>query len=294
MSSSTAVLDRSIPLGGLWTTFTLTLQGLLQWRRLTMLLLLSIVPLVGVFIFRWLGEPRLIEKNQSMLRFYWQIEFYAVLVYYSSVVAPLTILLLAAGMIRDEQENQTLTYLFMCPIPRWALYLSKLIAAILVAWLITILSMGLVLFLLWFGSSATTPHSWVTRWVALMPSTALLIAANAGLFGLISVLLRPSLIIGVIYIALFEGFLANYEFVLRKLTSVHYFQCIVCNWIGDQYYYQAGFTKVKAIDWTIAKGVVPETQECVIVLLSIFLISTLAAMYVFTTREFRMKTPEGN
>lgn len=292
MSSSAVTLDRSIPLGGLWTTFTLTLHGLLQWRRLAMLMFLSIVPIVGVIIFRFVGEPRL--RPESVLTAYWKIEFYAVLAYYSSVVAPLTILLLATGMIRDEQENQTLTYLFMCPIPRWAIYLCKLLAAILVAWVITILCMALVMMTLWYGSSVTTEHSWMTRWVALIPSIGLLIAANAGLFGLLSVLLRPSLIIGVIYIALFEGFLANYPFILRKFTSVHYFQCIVCNWIGEQYYYYDGFRRAKALDWAIAREVIPESQECVITLLSIFLVSTLAAVYVFTTREYRMKTPEGN
>lgn len=292
MPSNGLTLDKSIPLGGLVTIFLLTLQGLLQWRRLMMMVFLTIVPLAGAVIFRLVGEPLIMgEKDyteETLLRVYYQVEFFAVLVYYSSVVAPLTILLLASGMIRDEQENQTLTYLFICPIPRWALYLSKLVAAILVAWLITALSMGLVLFTLWYGSNVHTPHSWVTRWIALLPSTALLIAANGGLFGLISVLLRPSLIIGVIYIALFEGFLANYEFILRKFTSVHYFQCLVCNWIGEQY------QEVKAIEWSIMKNVRPETQECVIVLLSIFLVSTLLAMYFFTTREFRMKTPEGN
>ena len=291
MSSSAVSLDRTIPLGGLWTTFTLTLRGLLQWRRLALLIFLSIVPLIGVLVFRLLGVPRL--KAIDVLPAHLTMEFFTVLAYYSNVVAPLTILLLASGMIRDEQENQTLTYLFMCPIPRWALYLSKLLAAILVAWLITVLCMGLVMLFLWSGSSVATPQMWFTRWLALLPATALLIAANAGLFGLISVLLRPALIIGVVYIALFEGFLANYPFILRKFTSVHYYQCIVCNWIGDQYQFQEGI-RHNAIGWAIAKEVVPETQECVIVLLSIFLVSTLLAMYYFTTREFRMKTPEGN
>lgn len=289
MSSGAVTLDRSIPLGGLLTTFTLTLRGLLQWRRLALLMFLSIVPLIGVLVFRTVSGP-----PQQTPAHYLKLEFFAVLAYYSTVVAPLTILLLSAGMIRDEQENQTLTYLMMCPIPRWALYLSKLLAAILVAWLITAVSMALVMLCLWAGSSVSTPQPWVTRWLALLPSIALLIAANAGLFGLISVLIRPSLIIGVIYIALFEGFLANYPFILRKFTSVHYFQCIVCNWIGEQYRYQEGFRNTSAIEWTILKEVVPETQECVIILLSIFLVSTLLAMYFFTVREFRMKTPEGN
>lgn len=283
MSTSSLSLDRTIPLAGVVTTFTLTMRGLLQWRRLLVLLFFSIVPLLGVVIFRWVGKQRGLDH-------YLSFEFFAVQVYFSSVVAPLTILLLASGMIRDEQENQTLTYLFMSPIPRWVLYLSKLIAAILVAWLLTIFSIGLVMSCLWMGNGLETPHAWHSRLLAMMPSTLLLICANAGLFGLISVLLRPSLIIGVIYIALFEGFLANYPFVLRKFTSVHYYQCIICNWIGEQYRYG----RTNAIGWALAKEVVPETQECVITLLSIFLVSTILAMYFFTTKEFRMKTPEGN
>jgi ABC-2 type transport system permease protein len=291
MSTMPAPLDRTIPIGALWTSFTLTLRGLLQWKRLTLLIFLSIIPLIGVIVFRSVGVP-IIRQPDEILPAFLKFEFYGVLAYFSSVVAPLTILLLATGMIRDEQENQTLTYLMMCPIPRWALYLSKLLAAILVGWLITILCMGLVMFCLWTGSPHQAPTSWVTRWLALIPATALLIAANAGLFGLISVLLRPALIIGVIYVAVWEGFLANFPFIMRKLTSVHYFQCIVCNSIGKDY--DAGRFRGNAIDWAIIKEVVPETQECVIILLSIFLVSTLLAMYVFTTREFRMKTPEGN
>lgn len=291
MSTVPVSLDRSVPLGALWTSFTLTLRGLLQWRRLTLLIFLSVLPLIGVIVFRTVGIP-LIEQKDQIIPAFLKFEFYAVLAYFSSVVAPVTILLLATGMIRDEQENQTLTYLLMCPIPRWALYLSKLLAAILIGWLITMLCMGLVMFCLWVGSPYQASSSWNSRWLGLMPATSLLIAANAGLFGLISVLLRPALIIGVIYIALFEGFLANYPFVLRKLTSVHYFQCLVVNWIGKDY--ESGRPKSNAIEWAIVKEVIPETQECVIVLLTIFLLSALMAMYVFTTREFRMKTPEGN
>ncbi len=289
MSTMPAPLDRTIPMGALWTSFSLTLRGLLQWRRLTLLIVLSIVPLIGVIVFRTVGVP-LIRQPSEIIPAFLKFEFYGVLVYFSSVVAPLTILLLATGMIRDEQENQTLTYLLMCPIPRWSLYLAKLLAAVLVGWLITVLCMGLVMMCLWAGNPYQAPTPWFNRWLALMLAMALLIAANAGLFGLISVLIRPALIFGVIYVAAWEGFLANYPFVLRKLTSVHYFQCIVVNWIGRDY--DAG--RNNAIDWAIIKEVVPETQECVITLLSIFLISTLLAMYVFTTREFRMKTPEGN
>ena len=295
MSSLPVTIDRSISLGALWTSFTITLQGLLQWKRILVLLFLALLPLVAIFFFRTMGATQI--SSERLPREFMRMEFIAVLLYYSSVVIPITILLFASGMIRDEQENQTLTYILLCPIPRWALYLSKLFAALLVAWLLVSVCMALMMFCLWTASGVSSPQPWVTRWLALLPATALLIAANGGIFALISVLLRPSLIIGVVYIAVFEVFLANFQFVLRKFTSVHYFQNIVINWIGSQYEYQDGLTRktVMEIPWRLAtEKIRPDTQECVITLLSIFVITTLLAMYYFTKKEFRLKTPEGN
>ncbi len=295
MSSLPVTIDRSISLGALWTSFTITLQGLLQWKRIIVLLFLALLPLVAIFFFRTMGATQI--SSERLPREFMRMEFIAVLLYYSSVVIPITILLFASGMIRDEQENQTLTYILLCPIPRWALYLSKLFAALLVAWLLVSVCMAVMMFCLWTGSGVSSPQHWVTRWLALLPATALLIAANGGIFALISVLLRPSLIIGVVYIAVFEVFLANFQFVLRKFTSVHYFQNIVINWIGSQYEYQDGLTRktVMEIPWRLAtEKIRSDTKECVITLLSIFVITTLLAMYYFTKKEFRLKTPEGN
>ena len=45
---------------------------------------------------------------------------------------PLTALLFASGMVQDEVEEQTLTYLLIRPIPRWLIYLVKVVATWLV------------------------------------------------------------------------------------------------------------------------------------------------------------------
>ncbi|HMO35585.1 MAG TPA: ABC transporter permease, partial [Gemmatales bacterium] len=270
------------------------LHGLLQWRRILVLLFLALLPLLVVFFFRAFGAQNI--RVTPLYQAYLRIEFMTVMVYYSSVVIPITILLFASGIIRDEQENQTLTYLLLSPIPRWALYLSKLLAAFLVAWVLVSVCMAAVMFCIWTGAETSAPHHWVTRWLALLPATAMLIVANGGFFGLISVLLHPSLLVGVVYIALFEVFLANYEFVLRKFTGVHYFQCIVINWIGKQFESPDGYSRsMMSPPWQLAnEKIIPETQECVITLLSVFLVTTLLAMYFFTKKEYRLKTPEGN
>ena len=46
-------------------------------------------------------------------------------------LVPLAALLYATGIIQDEVEEQTLTYLLLRPLPRWALYLIKLLATML-------------------------------------------------------------------------------------------------------------------------------------------------------------------
>src|SRR4051812_24305060 len=43
-------------------------------------------------------------------------------------LVPLAALLYASGIVRDEQEDQTITYLLTRPIPKWLLYAIKMFA----------------------------------------------------------------------------------------------------------------------------------------------------------------------
>jgi len=221
-------------------------------------------------------------------------EFIGVFWLIAGVAAPLTILLFASGMIRDEQEDQTLTYLMVRPVPRWAIYVTKLFAAIVVAWILTVLGIALTLLTLWWSSGDAAAAGVLDRFFWMAFAFLLLIAVNGSVFAFLGILLRRSLIIGAIYIAVFEGFLANYPFVLRKLTSMHYFQCIIKNTIGEPYLQLDPPRGPPVFFWAIGREVVPETQDCIITLLVVMLAATALGMYFFSTREFRMKTPEGN
>ena len=50
---------------------------------------------------------------------------------------PLVALVYATGIIQDEQEEQTLTYLLVRPIPRWAIFMVKLLATLTTTVLLT-------------------------------------------------------------------------------------------------------------------------------------------------------------
>ena len=58
------------------------------------------------------------------------LEFLFSFMFVPQAVLPLLALLYASGMIQDEQEDQTLTYLLIRPISKWALYIVKLLATL--------------------------------------------------------------------------------------------------------------------------------------------------------------------
>ena len=45
---------------------------------------------------------------------------------------PVSALLFASGMVQDDIEEQTLTYFLIRPIPRWVIYLAKLLGTFVV------------------------------------------------------------------------------------------------------------------------------------------------------------------
>ena len=64
------------------------------------------------------------------------------------------------------------------------------------------------------------PDSW--RWPQV---------GYCGLFGLLGLLMRHSLLVGVAYIVLLEGLLASFDTVARRLTVMYYFRVLALRWL---------------------------------------------------------------
>ena len=60
---------------------------------------------------------------------------------------------------------------------------------------------------------------------------ALAQAGYCGLFGLLGLLMRRSLFVGVAYIFFFEGILASIDTVARKLTIMYYYRVLILRWL---------------------------------------------------------------
>ena len=94
-------------------------------------------------------------------------------------LVPLTALLFASGMVQDDIEEQTLTYLLIRPVPRWAIYLAKLMATFLVAVVRAVLFTTATLIVIHWDEE----DLWKTWCCRRAPLIAALLALPVGLRG---------------------------------------------------------------------------------------------------------------
>jgi ABC-2 type transport system permease protein len=274
IAAGVLALPRPHSISALATLFVLTLRQHVRGRRLLLLSLLFALPAALAAAANLLSRY---PPGTSHLQFAFIFNLIP------HALAPLAALLYATGIIQDEVEEQTLTYLLLRPLPRWALYLVRLLATLLLTALLTALFTAIT-----FVTIALTAHEPVTSALLLQAgkaagALALAQAGYCGLFGLMGLLMRRSLFVGVAYIFLFEGLLASYDTVARKMTIMYYFRVLILRWLSP------ADGKVWAID--LAKAA--DVQTCVFVLLGAGLVLAVAGAFYFAGKEFRMKTPEG-
>ncbi|HMF12952.1 MAG TPA: ABC transporter permease subunit [Gemmataceae bacterium] len=257
--------------------FVLTLRQHVRGRRLIVLSLLFLLPTVLTVI------VKLAAKSPPQ-GWHSHLEFVLVLNLIPSALATLTALLYAAGIVQDEVEEQTLTYLLLRPLPRWAIYVTKLLATVLVTSLLTAAFTLLAMVAIYWDAL----DQWHAALLQRAPRTvALLTLAQAGycsFFGVVSLLIRRSLIVGIGYIIIFEGLLANLDTVIRRLTVMYYFRVLVLRW----------FDPADSKGWSIELDTAPSAGDCVLTLLGVSLVFTLIGAWMMMRKEFRMKTPEGS
>jgi ABC-2 type transport system permease protein len=275
MKASTAAvtLSHRPDLGALGALFVLTLRQAARGRRLLVLSLLFALPSVLAAVVS-LAARRAPQPGA--------LEFAFVFNLIPHALAPLTALLYAAGLIRDEVEEQTLTYLLLRPLPRWALYVVKLTATLLVTCLLTAVFTALTFVVIAATTREPVAAGMVERALTTAGALALAQVGYCALFGLMGLLTRRALLVGVAYIILFEGLLASFDTVARRLTVMYYFRVLVSRWLDPAY----------AKAWSINLDTAPEARACVLILLGVGLVLTAAAALLFAGREFRMKTPE--
>lgn len=264
----------------LLTLLVLTFRQHIHGRRLYILAGLFLLPLALAVLLRSVGAG----PTPS------EIEFALLFNLIPHALAPLTALLYASGMIQDEIEGQTLTYLLMRPLPRTALYLTKLLGTFLMTTLLMTGGVAIVYVAIYWGE----PGFWDTILPQRLPRVVAVLALGqatyCALFGAFMLLIRRSVLAGVIYIVTVEGILANVGFLVRRLTVVYYERVLFLTFLDAP----ARFVAEWREDWAIDLTEVPSVQRCIWTLVGASIVIALLSAWRFSRREFALKTPEGN
>jgi ABC-2 type transport system permease protein len=271
----TQIEPLSVPLqlSALGTLFRLTLRQLARGKRLLLLSFLFLLPSILAIVLRATIPEVTSDKLEPLLIFF----------LIPHALIPLTALLYGTAIIQDEIEEQTLTYLLVRPLPRWALYVTKLLAALLLTALLVAIFTLVTFVAMYAGTDALFTQALLTKAMKVIALLCLALVAYGSLFACVSLFVRWALVLGIGYVIVFEGVFANIDFAIRKLTVMYYFRVLAERWIG---------LDMKA--WKIELEEAPTSQTCVLVLLGAAVFATLLAALTFAGREFHVKTPEGS
>ncbi len=227
------------------------------------------------------------------------VEFLFVFMLIPQALLPLVALLYGSGIVQDEQEEQTLTYLLIRPIPRWAIYVVKVLATVTTTALLTAVFTALTYAAIYVGSGADL-QAVLTRCAKAVGIHALVVVAYSCLFGVMSLFTKRTLVLGFVYAAFFEGLLANLPFSVRLLALIYYGRLIAYRSMGfvmTMPYGQKVDVAAEAwqLDVRMDPGLLehPSLRACLLVLAGVSIVCTALGAYLVSRREFHVKTPEG-
>jgi ABC-2 type transport system permease protein len=276
-----------LDLTALWTLYVLTLRQHLRGKRWIVATILFLLPAALAIVIRG-TSPDVPPIG---------LEFIFAFMFIPQALLPLVALLYASGIIQDEQEEQTITYLLIRPIPKAALYAVKLMATITTTAVLTIVFTALTYAAIYVGARHDEPV--MMRCAKAASIHVLAMMAYCSLFGLISLLTRRTLVVGIIYAVFFEGFLANLPLSIRLITVIYHARIIAYRTLPFLVPMSMGPPQNFAADaWQLDIASDPELLEhptvrtCVLVLLTASLVCTILAAFICSRREFHVKTPE--
>jgi ABC-2 type transport system permease protein len=292
-ASNAAIAPRASSSGfsliALWTLYTLTFRQHLHGRRwIVMAVMFLLPPALAIVIRATATEAPVII-----------IEFLLVFMFIPQALLPLIALVYAAGIIQDEQEEQTLTYLLIRPIPRWAIYLVKLLATLTTTVLLTTIFTALTYAAIYVGAK-TEVTDVPQRMLKACAIHSAAVVTYCCLFGLMGLYTKRALIAGILYAAVIEGLLANLPFSLRLITVIYYSRIMAYRSLDFVFNERGREVNMAAEAWQFDPKTDPllvdhpSMQTCLIVLAVASLACAALGALLCARREFHVKTPEGS
>jgi ABC-2 type transport system permease protein len=183
---------------------TLTLRQLVGSRRVWLMLALVSLPLLAAALFHVGDTTRTSAEFADRVT--------ATLI--ASAILPLVMLLFGTSAFGDELHDRTLVYVTLKPLPRWQIVAAKMLASLLAGGLPVALS----------GLAAVAIIEEGDAGGAIATGAGLLVgaAAYAAIFTLAGLATRHALLIGLVYLFVWEAVLAAYLDGVRFLSIRRY------------------------------------------------------------------------
>jgi len=194
------------------TIYKITLQAQATRGRL---LALGLLGVVGMLIGLAVGVGDVTNRMEAATNF---INAFGL-----SLYAPVVTLVFASAALGDPQEDGTLVYLWLRPIPRWKIVLGATLATATVA-------LPFVLGALVIGAGLTGAGPDLV--LGTIASATLAVVAYAGLFTYLGLRVKRSLVWGLAYILLWEGFVASAGRSAARLAVRAYTRSVLHEFTG--------------------------------------------------------------
>lgn len=196
--------------------FVLTLRGLVDGRRYLALAVLALTPLVAAAAYAAGGEtdPRLFWARLAQR-------------FLIPTVTAVIAIVIAASAVGDEREDGTILYLVATPLPRLGLIATQTLAA----WTA---SMGLLAPAV-LASGAIALGDRLTAGALLWPLAGVALAALAYCSAavLLAMVTRRPVVLGILYILLWEGSIASFAASADRLSIAAYGRRIAVEGVPD-------------------------------------------------------------
>ncbi len=139
-------------------------------------------------------------------------------------IVPVLGVFYGTGLIADEVEDKTITYLFCRPIPRGAVLLGKYLAYVVCTTLV-VLPAAMVLFFV-----LVPPAAVGALFPLLLKDLGILaigLAVYGALFGLVGAVVKRPLVVGLVFALGWEPVALLFPGYLKRLTVAYYVQALV-------------------------------------------------------------------
>jgi len=193
------------------TIYKLSLTQMLRPKRLLILLFIASVP-VALSVVAAIFPP----DTEDLVSFRDDFLMGPMVI---SAVLPIITVVLGTASLGHEIEDQTMTYLFLKPVPRWGIILPKFLATITVAGVVVVGS-GVL-------TTVIVPGGGVTTSVAAAVGLAVGVLAYTSIFTWAGLMTSHALAVGLVYVFVWEAAIVGFLQGVRWLSIRHYTEATI-------------------------------------------------------------------